>query len=315
MPTDRQNQTQSRRTKPSARRTVQRGIIAQISMALFQPMAFFESLMPMRQTRQWLWIGAIILGLIGVSAVQQATSSDTTPDTGIPPISDPFNPGIQPDFGGGFDFPPPPSTDGTPAPTESDQTISNWTIALVASSHWVLIWAIQATMFSVIPMFKGKPPQFGENLQIAIYATLPIGVMAGLQLIFMAAGGKLGAIGLTGLINELPFYETATPFLRAVLYSLASQTTLFMLWSLLMLYFGGRAVLGGYRPVVLLVIIAWAIVLVITPVVTGAIQADTPATIADESIPQPDFGVNTDMFDFQSDTDMFDLTITPEVTP
>ncbi|MCU0481722.1 MAG: YIP1 family protein [Anaerolineae bacterium] len=282
----------TRRQKPNAsRRTVQRGLIAQMSTALFQPITFFETLPSMRQTRQWLWIGFIILALIGVSAVQQATTqADSVPTgEGAIPITDPFGGGggeiISPDFGGGLDFGAPPIDPNAPAtPADNAQTVDNWTIALIEATKLVLMWAVLSVMLIVVPMFNGKPPQIGENVQIAVYASLPLGVMGALQLIFIAAGGVMGKSGLSGLVDEIPAYATADPFAQSLMLSAASQTTLFMLWSLTMIYYGGRKVLNGNRLVVMLVIVAWVALLIITPVVTGTIQAEPADVPTDETI-------------------------------
>ncbi|MCL4253021.1 MAG: hypothetical protein KJ043_04480 [Anaerolineae bacterium] len=328
-PTTRQT---ARRTKSApSRRIIQRGLIAQISTALFQPITFFETLAPMRQTRQWLWIGFIILALIGVSAVQQ-TSSQATPDpeTPIAPVGDPFSGGgdFGGELGGNFDFGTPPPIDGTTdTPTDPAQTVNNWTVALIEATRLIIMWGVLSMMLIVVPMFKGKPPQIGENIQVAVYASLPLGVMAALQLIFMAAGGQIGAAGVSGLVNDMPMYQTADPFLRSLILSGASQTTLFMLWSLWMVYFGGRFLLRGHRITVLFVIIAWVALLIIAPVVTGAIQAESADITAPTDEFRPDMGDFSEMpppsdiegmmnpFDeMPTDDMMFDITPEAEMT-
>jgi len=311
----------TRRQKPSAtRRVIQRGLVSQISTALFQPMTFYETLPPMRQTRQWLWVGFIILAMIGLSAVQQATATPSTNNTdAIAPIPDPFS-----DFGGeiippegGFDFGSPPIDPNAPATGgDTPQTVNNWTTALVAASQLVLLWAVLSTMLIVVPMFKGKPPQFGENLQIAIYASLPLAVMAILQLIYIAAGGVMGKAGLSGLVDEIPAYAATDPFVQSLILSATSQTTLFMLWSLMMVYFGGRALLGGNRLIIFLVIMAWVALLVIMPVVTGTIQAQSADGVTD--MPPMDDTLNGEFGDmpqgefFDFDTNEMPVDMRPE---
>lgn len=307
------------------RRIIQRGLIAQISTALFQPVAFFETLAPMRQTRQWLWVGFIILALVGLSAVQQKASVQTTTPTEvtapIAPVGDPFS--------SGGDFGTSPPIDTTPNPiSDLTQTTNNWTIALIEATRLIVMWFGLSIMLMVVPMFKGRPPQMGENIQVAIYASLPLGIMATLQLIFMAAGGRIGAAGLSGLVDELPIYQTADPFLQSIMLSAASQTTIFMMWSLLMIYFGGRFLLRGDRIMVILVIVAWVIVLVIMPVATGAIRAEPADTLETPSdMTMPDMDDFSDMppsdvedvmnpFDDMSMGDMlFDITPAVEFTP
>jgi hypothetical protein len=312
----------TRRQKPSAaRRVIQRGLVSQISTALFQPMTFYETLPPMRQTRQWLWVGFIILAMIGLSAVQQATTttSPATNNDASAPIPDPFGELggggeiISPD--GGFDFGQPPIDHNAPATGgDTPQTVNNWTTALVAASQLVLMWAVLSTMLIVVPMFKGKPPQFGENLQIAIYASLPLAVMATLQLIYIAAGGVMGKAGLSGLVDEIPAYATADPFVQSLILSATSQTTLFMLWSLMMVYFGGRALLGGNRLIIFLVIVAWVALLVIMPVVTGTIQAQSADVVTD--MPPMDDGMNGEFGDMPQgeffDFDTNEMPMRPE---
>lgn len=318
-------QTTRRQQSIPNRRIIQRGLIAQISTALFQPITFFETLAPMRQTRQWLWIGFIILALAGFSTVQQSTSqpatSPTTPEP-IASVGDPFS------GGGNFDFgaPPPIDNTGETPTTDSAQTVNNWTIALIEATRLIIMWGGLSIMLMVVPMFKGRPPQIGENIQVAIYASLPLAVMFALQLIFMAAGGRIGKAGLSGLVDELLAYQTSDPFLRSLILSGATQTTLFMLWSLLMIYFGGRFLLRGHRIVVVLVIVAWVTLLVIIPVVTGAIKADMPNTDTPSGETMPDMGDFSQMppsdiegimnpFDeIPGDDMLFDITPEAEMT-
>ena len=124
-----------------------------------------------------------------------------------------------------------------------------------------------------IPLFNGVRPSYGQNLQIAIWTTVPMGLMGRLQLIYYAAGGTLGADGVSGLLTLWEGYSTLPSFVQSVLISLTSRVTLFWIWTLVLVYIGGRTALEGKWWAVMIVVVAWVIVLAVMPVVTGAIAA------------------------------------------
>jgi hypothetical protein len=119
--------------------------------------------------------------------------------------------------------------------------------------------------------------------------------MAALQLVFYAAGGKVGANGISGLLTDWEAYQTMSPFLRSLILSFASRLTFFWLWSLILIYVGARMTLQGKWYASVIVVIAWVVVLVVAPVVTGAIKA--PEIIEESAVPgdvPTDFSISPD---------------------
>jgi hypothetical protein len=273
-----------------------RGLIAQVTTLVLQPGVFFRTLPAFQNSRQWLLVAILILALTGLMAVRQAemttsTPPATSPDSMMPP--DMMAPGlsdggaISGDFGG---LPPdmgmPVDPGVTGGASDSGGSVSTtWTTALIAGGALVAAWLIQALLLSEVTLFNGRAPQLGLNLQIAIYASVPLALMTGLQALYYSAGGDMGEPGLAGLLTEWPELANQTPFVQALLMSLASRLTLFWLWSLLLLYVGARHALRGRWWASWLVVFAWAAILIVTPVLTGAITA--PPT--EEAIPAGDF--------------------------
>ena len=271
---------------PQRRRT--RGLPSQISAALLQPVYFFRTLPLMSETRQWLWVGLLILFLIGFSAVRyEAVSASASGEDpfGQPPIdfgSGGFEGGGVIDSGGipggGIDFGgiPDPSPGGeTPTGGTSDpaQTL---TTGIIAASEIVVSWFVITLLLVIVSLLRGRMPRPGHNFQIAIWATLPLALMALLQVLFLAAGGTPGAAGLSGLLPEWKFYQQQSPLMQDVLYSLSLRLTLFWLWALVLLYFGARHALHGPRFGALFVAVFWAVQIVVVPVASGAIAAPSP---------------------------------------
>ncbi len=258
-----------------------RSLPAQVSTVLLQPGVFFRTLPALAETRSWLWAAVLVLLLIGLSAVQRASlegSGTQTPDGGVT---------VDPGFGGdigvpsdGIDLGGPPSG-FVPQPTDSGtaggsvDVASTWTTALVAASGVVLGWGILTVLLSEASLLRGYRPQLGRNLQIAIWASLPLGLMSGLQLVYYGAGGAPGQAGIAGLLPDLPGYADFAPLVKNLLHVLFSQFTLFWLWSLLLVYAGGRWSLGSRGWMALLVVLMWVAVQVIVPVATGAVNVAT----------------------------------------
>ena len=251
-----------------------RGLPKQISTALFRPALFFRTLPPMAATRQWLWVGLLILALIGFTAIRHAEISDSGASAPVPGMGMDMGMSGPMDFGGpGGDFGPPPPGMGGGSASNSMTTAQRWEIALVAAAGVVLIWAVQAVLLSEVSMLKGSAPRLGHNLQIAIWASLPLALMAAVQLVFMAAGGTPGEAGLSGLVRDWDLYQRSPSFVQSLLLSFTGNVTLFWLWSMMLIYFGGRYALRGRSWAVLLVIVSWAIVLTVAPVLTGNVDA------------------------------------------
>jgi hypothetical protein len=254
-----------------------------------QPSYFFQTLPQAADTRQWFWVAVLIIALIGWSAVreEQLRAVNGGGGAGAPVIPDfggvPIDPGAG--GGGGFDdlggIPPggiPEDFGAVPlgafgGDAGGADISTTWVTFLIGISHTVLGWGVLAILLCVVSLFNGQRPTLGQNLQIAIWSALPFGIMAGLQLVFWSGGGRLGESGISGLLTQWEPYATLNPTVQALLMSLTARTTLFWLWSLLLIWFGARQALNGNFFAVLLVILMWISVLVFAPVLTGSIAA------------------------------------------
>ncbi|MBL8119689.1 MAG: YIP1 family protein [Anaerolineae bacterium] len=265
-----------------------RSLWGQVWTLALQPNNFFLALpQTASSARQWFWVAVLILALNGMAAVRQEALKSGNGDSGsAPPVSDfggVSGPSgmmtnitgggggmlIQPDMGPAPDF-------GGPSVSENPATndvSSTWVTALISGSHIILGWFVLALFLCEIPLFNGVRPSYGQNLQIAIWTTVPLGLMAGLQLIYYAAGGTLGADGVSGLLTLWEGYSNLPAFVQSVLLSLTSRVTLFWIWTLVLVYIGGRTALEGKWWAVMIVVVAWVIVLAVMPVVTGAVAA------------------------------------------
>ncbi len=268
-----------------------RSLWSQLWMVVLQPGIFFRTLPLLAETRQWLWIGILILTAVGLSAVRYA--EQTVPaNTTLPPFFDSGEfPGADLGLGSGtgFDTPLPNTNNGSTVPSSTGDVNANWTTALIAASGVILGWLILSLLLCEVSLFNGKAPRLGANFQIAVWASVPIGLMAILQLVYLSAGGQSGQSGLSGLLAEWPAYQDMPVFLKSFVLSLASRFTLFWLWSLILLYSGARGVLAGKWWAALLVVLIWMVVLVVMPVVTEDIRAPEPAGTLPELI-APGFG-------------------------
>lgn len=295
--TEEKPQSQRRQLQPAGPRELQlseqgvrRSLTSQITTALLQPANFFRTLPATQYTRQWVWVGLLILALVGFSAVRydalqnqagDATDTGTPTDGGFPPVDEGGG-------GGGIDFggvPPGAGGDAT-GETETEATpeevTARWSIALEAAGEIVLQWLVIAILLSEVSLLRGKKPRLGHNWQIAIYSSLPFGLMAALQLAYYYAGGKIGEEGLSGFIEQWKGYADLSEFQKDIAYSLSTRLTLFWLWSLGLLYLGARYGLKGRTWTAGLMVVAWVVVLVIGPVVAGWVEA--PKTEADAEI-------------------------------
>ena len=247
-----------------------RSLWSNLTSALMQPVVFYRAF-PV--SRQWVWVAAIILALNGFSAVNQPTPSDNaSPPVESPPVFSESGEGrgvptgIE-GSGGGFVLPndigvP---TEAAPAPNVSRTVMT----ALLAAGGVVLAWFIQAVILSEVSLIKGVRPSLGRNLQIAVWASVPLGLMLLIQQIYFAAGGEAGHMGLSLLLERWGGFTMLPTFSRAVLMTLATNFTLFWLWSLVLLYFGGRYVLNGSPAAVLLIVVVWVIISVLLPALTS----------------------------------------------
>jgi hypothetical protein len=280
-----------------AQRSRPRGVVGQVWAGLLQPAAFYRTMPPLSDTRTWLWAAVLILALVSFSAVRQQALRNGSTDLSsgfIPPVDtgggiiggDPFGGGggIPLGGGGGVALPETPSGGGNITGT--------WTTALITSAGIILGWLILSILLSEVTLFNGRAPRLGLNLQVAIWSSLPLALMAALQLIFFAAGGQPGGAGLSGLLDDWAWYNTQSEFVRNVIFSLASNTTIFWVWSLILIYVGGRNTLRGKHWAIALVVIAWVLIVVVAPVLIGQVRA--PAAPLPDELTLPEDGLGGD---------------------
>lgn len=254
-----------------------RSLWGNLSLVLSQPAVFYQSF-PM--TRQWLVVAALILILNGFSAVNQPTQDQNTGmGTGLVPAQELSGfPGGGSASGVDGGFIPPPDLPGSSGGSASSSNVSRTVMtALLAAGGVVLAWFIQAIVLSEVSLINGARPSFGRNFQIAVWASVPLGLMLLIQQIYFAAGGEPGLVGLSLLLERWEGFATLPAFSQAVLMTFFTNLTLFWLWSLILLYLGGRYVLNGKRAAVLLVVVAWVIISTFVPALTSrGSSATTP---------------------------------------
>ncbi len=264
-----------------------RSLWGQIATLLFQPGRFFRTLPSLQESQQWFWIALLVLGLVAFSTVRTHTTTSTS-DTGDGGTSTDLSnpPGLDLGGGGGgggggyseTDLSGLPA-DGVPATqtgsdNNPDKVSADWQKAAVAASNILLAWLILAVLLcEVPPLSGGRWPRFRQNLHIAIWASLPLGLMAGLQLIYHWAGGQLGAPGLSGVLPKWSGYEDLSNGQQTLLMSLAHRATLFEFWTVILVYLGARHALRGRRWVVAQAVLVWMILVLVIPVLTGDIKA------------------------------------------
>lgn len=267
-----------------------RSLMGNATTALLQPVTFYRTF---PAARHWLWAALFILVMIGWSAVRQEALREEANNGGAS-FEVPMEAAPDMGIGGAVIRGPgmiPPSMPSGGAPTTSSGSSSSnisdtLMTALVAAGGVVLAWVIQALLLLLVSMLRGFAPSFGRNLQIAVWASLPLGVMALVQLIYIAAGGQGGKMGLSLLLDEWTGFAALPPFTQAALISLLTQVTLFWLWSLILLYMGARHALDGSPTAAMLVVVFWLLISVFVPVLTGAVTPPKAAAAAEVSTPE-----------------------------
>jgi hypothetical protein len=286
-----------------------RGLLGQVSTIVFQPAKFFAEMPRIQDNRQWAWIGLFILIILGLNVVQQNDiNTDSSPDVGFnDPFSDPMmmggmamdmmatgDPFMSGDMG---------ILDGTSTGGNGVSTSTKWEMGLVAGAGMVFIWFAQAFVLSQVSLFKGKAPIWSDNLQIVIWSAIPLGLMALFQMFFRWTGGEIGQSGLSGLLIQTSFYQSANPFLQAVLHALASNLTLFWVWSMILIYVGARHVLHGQPIPSILAVVMWVVLMTTVPAIIN--PPETEAELSTDSM--GDFGGDFGAFEeFPFDAGMDD---------
>lgn len=258
------------------------GLMSSITSALFHPWQFFGSL---SRSANIALIATLILVLSGVAAVRVQPSASAPPDSMPEPV--PMMPDVLPNPGGGLggqmggslDFSgipgdlggmPPGEMPGSGQPESAADVTQTTITALTAAVGVLLGWFALAGILLIVPMLRGRAPQFSTGLQIAIWATLPLAIMVLVQFVYQALGGTIGAqMGVTVLLNRWDGFAALPSASQALLTSLASQITIFSVWSVIMVYAGARTALRGSRAAALIAIILWITVAAIAPSVPG----------------------------------------------
>lgn len=305
--TNKQIQPVRNRDYQITQRTRPRGLWGQVWLSVLQPGYFFRTLPLLEDTRTWLWAAVLILTLTGISAVRQdalvngnvgaptsinfgnIAPGDGATDSSGRPLKGGFS-SVPVDGGGGgggeipFDTGVPSDLPGDGTGGGTSDVTTTWTTALLAGTTVIIGWFVLTVILSEVTLFNGRAPSLGQNFQIAVWASIPFALMAGLQLIYFAAGGKVGGAGLSGLLSEWAGYDTLPSFWRSIVLSLTSRLTLFWVWSLILIYVGARNSLQGKRWASVLVVVVWATLLVVVPVVTGTVKATEIIDV--ESLPE-----------------------------
>ena len=224
-----------------------RGIHNDLIAVILHPISFFKVLRR-RQNSHTFLVAVLVLISMVVFSLQMTPSTSTT------------------DTASGFDAPidsfpiDPIPSDPNSLTTNDDSTVM-WVTALTTISIQAMSWSALTLWLALVTMFNSHKPRLGKNLEIIIWASVPIALMAILQTVFIFAGGTISSAGFSGFLDEWTRFAEYSIFLQSWLYALASQITIFWLWHLGLLYVGARYVLGGKRSIVLFTIISWIIAL------------------------------------------------------
>lgn len=228
------------------------GFIGLLRLVLFSPRQFFQQL---DHARHGFIIALLILALLAYGAVQEASPASTPVDSGgIPPMDG----GIPPMDGGGI-----PIDMGGGAPVSTADPSQAWMTGLTAAGQQVIYWLVLTIVLSEVSLFNGKAPDFKRNTQIAIWATVPLALMAGVRILFIMGGGTLGEAGFAGFLDEWEAYAGMNPLLQSSIYALATQISLFWFWSLTLIYIGAREALKGKRLAIVIVLAMWIAMLIL----------------------------------------------------
>ena len=256
-----------------------RGFLGDIMAVIARPVAFFMAFDVRRMSKHTLWVAILILAIVAANTLQMRAPADDTAsqDINVPPMMDggemfgeggmPFDPSMM-----GGDI-------GGAGASDTENPAANWTTALSAIAAQLLQWGVLTLLLATVTMFKGHSPHFGVNLQIVIWASLPLALMALLQLAFLAGGGAINAKGFSGLLSEWPPFADMNIYLQSFIYALASLLTLFWIWNLGLIYLGSRLTLRGNTLVIAVVLVAWVMMLGFANSIESykLLESDTPS--------------------------------------
>jgi len=294
-----------------------RGLIANIITVLLQPGWFFKTF---PTNAQWVIIAILILVIAGVQAVRVPDSSIT--DVITEPIFDPTGSGGGGGgvIDGGFNVMPPSdfgaqSSDMGGVPTDPSggapvDVRATTTTALRSAGNFVVAWVILAVLYLFARWLRGLGADFGRNLQVAIWASVPLGIMILIRLIYYESGGMTGEMGLTPLLTSWDGYAEQSAFAQNLIYHALSLMTLFWFWHIVLVYLGARFALSGRAWAAALITVFWIAVSISIPVITG--NATAPSVVDESSLLTGDIPVDPMMIPEGEAPP--ELQITPEVT-
>lgn len=225
-----------------------RGLVSATLMLITNPVMFFSELGNRRSSSHTRWIAILILLILSITAVQTPANLSQPDMMGggeMPFDSTPFDPGFPPD--GGM----------IPNESTTNDPTARWTTVLTMIFKQVVQWGALTLLLSLVTLANGYMPPFGKNLEIAIWASVPLALMAGLQLAFISGGGTIAASGFSGFLDEWTTFATLNLTLQSVVHALAEQFTLFWLWGLWLLYVGMRFTLRGKLPIIVFTLVMW----------------------------------------------------------
>ena len=229
------------RTGRFARRRQPSSFFGRLQQVLLHPVAFFQQLPLVEQSRHWLWVAILVLGLIGYSAVRQQTGAAAVMN----------------------------------ATGETDSLV----IALQAIAPMVLVYFGLMVLLSLVSMLRGQPPDLGLNLRIAIWASVPFGIMALIQLARLFAGYMINSQGISGIFTDAQGWHTLDETLQRVIVNTTRHITVFGLWHLVLLWLGVRHSLRGKWWAILLLMVVWILVVILVPTAFANLTADSASEL------------------------------------
>jgi len=236
------------------RRRQSQGLRAQMQQVILHPVAFFKGLsQETPETRTWLWAALLILVLVGYATVQ---SGDVSTASGVPVSTTAIT------------------------PTNTNNVQADLVTGLTAAALLVVAWLAQATLMIPIRLINQKPPQFARQLKIAIWASVPLALIALLRLALFAIGLESGYQGISGIFVRYPDlwnWENLSPPMQIFILQIASHLTIFSLWNAILLYLGIKDGIACSRWSAWLFLAMWIIALLLIPTVFESVFADPTA--------------------------------------
>lgn len=161
----------------------------------------------------------------------------------------------------------------------SDQLVTG----LLAAGQLVIGWCGLTLTLSLISMLHGRAPALALNWRIAIWSSVPFGLLALAQIGYIALGESIAGSGIAPVVPDIPGYDDLQPVLKILLQSAASQITLFGLWQMALLAVAGHYCLRGRWWSVLLTLLMWAGLALWLP---GVVQIMTNPPPALDDVPE-----------------------------